>query len=41
MVFKFVDDTKSGGAANTLQGRAAIQIDGPRECRGKIQEETS
>lgn len=40
-LFKSVDDTKPGVAANTLDGRTAIQINGPRECGGEIQQETS
>lgn len=40
ILFTFVDDTKSGDAANILQGRATIQSNGPRQCRGKIQQES-
>lgn len=38
ILFKFVDDTKSGGV---LQGRATVLSDGPGRYRGKIQQETS
>lgn len=40
-LFKSVDDTKPGVAANTLDGRTAIQSNGPRECGGEIQQEIS
>lgn len=39
ILFKFVDDSKPGVAANALQGRATIQSNGPRVCRAKIQHE--